>query len=272
MILGARAGGVFGGDSPQAIVPPPPIGRPHGFAPAAGRRPGAQAQLRDLTPLARIGWAVVDAARADLNVRETSFNRGARVDEMLANVGLDNPRKPGDGYPWCGAATSTWIQEAARASGVTAPIAGSGLAQEIMRQLQRVGRWRDAAGLGDARLSLRPGMVLVWTRGERTSGLGHVGIVEQVEDADLVGTIEGNSGPLGDGVYRMARRLSNPALLGAGWLDDGVAVDRPAPPGPPPGSDEEPLWASAAALGGGVLGGFLFTHLALRRRRRDAAA
>lgn len=192
-----------------------------------------------LVPLAKLGPAALAAARADLGVRETSPNRGSRVDQMLANVGLDNASRSGDGYPWCAAATTTWIQEGSKASGVTPPIEGSAMAQEIMRQLQAAKRWTDAADLGDARFSLRPGMVLVWTRGPTGSGLGHVGVVDHVVNAGNVVTIEGNSGPTGNGVYEVTRSLSDPRLLGAGWLDEGVGeVPTPKPKPKPPRSDQ----------------------------------
>ena len=193
--------------------------------------------------MSSLGLAMLDAARADLNVRETSPNSGPRVAEMLATVGLQPPQ------PWCAAAVTTWLRSAAKGLGVEPPVKGSALAQEIGRQLQRAGRWIDVAQIGDARRTLRPGMLLVWYRGPRESGLGHVGVIEEVVDGQHLKTIEGNSGALGDGVWRMSRSSSDPLLLGAGWVDDSVE-----PPFVEPPFVEPPAQASVAPTppGGGA--------------------
>lgn len=199
--------------------------------------------------------ALLDAARADLDVRETSPNDGPRVAEMLAVVGLKPPQ------PWCAAAVTTWLRAAEAATGARAPIKGSALAQEIGRQLARADRWTPVGRIPDSK-SLRPGMILVWERGPRELGRGHVGVIEQALGPRLVQTIEGNSGPLGDGVHRMQRSLDDPNLLGVGWVD--VAV--PVPPEPPvveKASSSVPVLAA----GVGVFVGALVTTYAKRRYR-----
>lgn len=199
--------------------------------------------------------ALLDAARADLSVRETAPNDGPRVAEMLAVVGLKPPQ------PWCAAAVTTWLRVAEAATGVAAPIRGSALAQEIGRQLARADRWTPAEKIPDAQ-SLRPGMILVWSRGPRELGKGHVGVIEQPLGPRLVQTVEGNSGPLGDGVYRMKRSLDDPNLLGVGWVD--VVV--PALPEPPV-VEKASASVPVLAAGVGVLVGALATTYAKRRYR-----
>jgi len=200
--------------------------------------------------------SVLEGATADLDVRETGYNTGPRVDQMLRNLGLS------PGQPWCAAAVTTWIREAAERTGMEAPIAGSALAQEVGRQLQQAGRWFDVGELGDARETLRPGMVVVWYRGPREEGKGHIGLVERVIDEQRFETIEGNSGDLGDGVWRRQRETTNPLLLGAGWLDDGITLPEDAPE-----AEAEPSLASISlALCVGMLGGYIATRPALWRR------
>jgi hypothetical protein len=166
---------------------------------------------------------MLERARGDIGVVETTPNGGPRVDEMLKNVGL------GTGYNWCAAAVSTWIFEAASILGMAKPIQGSGLAKAVMAQLQdtknsRVG-WIDAVALRQAPTSVKPGMIAVWNRGAPGSGLGHIAVVERgLDQAGTFGTIDGNSGTGSDRVQRNTRQINDPALLGMGYIAEPVSI------------------------------------------------
>ena len=176
---------------------------------------------------------MVDQARSDLGVLETSANSGPKVDKMLREVGVNPPA------PWCAAAVSWWMHRASEETGIPAPIAGTAGSLSLRDQLQKAGRWIDVKSIGDARTTLRPGMILVWKRADSTVR-GHSALLESVEDGTTLHTIEGNEGAASDGVYRMVRKTTNPLLLGAGWVDDPNAP-RPNPaPTPTPNPSPNP--------------------------------
>ena len=193
---------------PDAIVPPDSDTDP-GSGP-----PSAMAKT--------FGEAVLDRARIDLaaGVREDlGKNDGHRIREYTARHG-----RPGGGLNWCAAAVSAWIAEAAEATGVEAPIAGSLGAQATMAQLRAVGLFTEAADVTPD--DVRPGCVPVWNRAQpgrpSTSWWGHVGVCVGLNpDGKTFTSIEGNAGPTGEVVYRNTkRRLDDPRLFGLGQLDD----------------------------------------------------
>ena len=217
---------------PDAIVPPDSDTDPGSGPPSAMTK--------------TFGEAVLDRARIDLaaGVREDlGRNDGHRIREYTARHGA------GGGLNWCAAAVSAWIAEAAEATGVEAPIAGSLGAQATMAQLRAVGLFTEAADVTPD--DVRPGCVPVWNRAQpgrpSTSWWGHVGVCVGLNpDGKTFTSIEGNAGPTGEVVYlNTKRRLDDPRLFGFGQLDD-VPVPRIepecpfCPPGPEPHRDDCP--------------------------------
>lgn len=168
--------------------------------------PSFEVEKEEVMPKISFCEALIAAARTDLDVREAGANTGPRVDAMLRAVGVSPPAN------WCAAAVSSWLRAAAKASGLASPIAGSPGAKALGEQMRQAGRWVDVAGLAG---HVGPGWIVVWHRGVPGAWTGHVGIVERVE-GDVLHTIEGNSGPSGDRVARMERRIDDPLLLGGG--------------------------------------------------------
>lgn len=175
-------------------------------------RGGEGAELPDLEDRPEapdFSAAVLDAARADLlaGVAEQGKNRGAVIDDALRAVGVE---PPGD---WCAAMVARWMREAAKATGLPSPIAGSAGAQATAAQFRAAGLFTEARDLRPEDLS--PGCVPVWRR-PPIDWHGHLG----VGDTHLVDgrfwCVEGNSGAAGDRVARMPERLDDPLLLGVG--------------------------------------------------------
>lgn len=160
----------------------------------------------------RLGDALLAQARADLGVREERTNDGARIREYFAGTGVAPPAH------WCAAALRFWLRAAARAAGVTAPIAGSVGAKATMVQLQAAHRWISADDLRRDPTRLRPGMIVVWHRGAPGAYTGHIGVVATVNGHSFT-TVEGNSGAASNAVATMARSLADVNLLGSGWID-----------------------------------------------------
>jgi len=145
----------------------------------------------------------LEVAAGEVGVREEppGSNRGPRVAEYLASVGLDATKGH---YAWCAAFVCWVFREAAKALGGESPLPKTAGALAL---------WNGAAGRkalvrvtaaeakADARL-VRAGQVFVLSTG---GGLGHVGLVEQVSGGILT-TIEGNSNDGGSregiGVFR----------------------------------------------------------------------
>lgn len=187
---------------------------------------GIASKLLSSTPAApptiasQLGAAALQDAQSDVGVTETSTNSGPRVDQMLANVGVNVPAN------WCAAAVSTWIFEGASMLGVMRPIAGSASVVALMNQFQdasnpRVG-FLHASYLRAHPEAVTPGMVMILNRGGTGSGLGHTGIVEKNLGGGKYATIEGNSGPNSDSVVRNQRDLSAEMFIGMGVLKDVV--------------------------------------------------
>lgn len=171
--------------------------------------------------------ATLARALADLeaNVWESGGrNAGPRIRAMLGLVGCVPPAN------WCAAAVSTWIAEAAAELGVEAPCCSAG-ARALGAQLRTLGRWVDRVDVRPEHLI--PGSVLVWARGDLhdpAEWRGHTGLLEGADGQELH-TVEGNSGPAGDRVARMVRRLDDPALLGLGLLSMPATSEQTIEPG-----------------------------------------
>lgn len=128
----------------------------------------------------------------------------------LARLGL-NPD-----LNWCAAALTCWLRDASEHMGQSAPIAGSALSKELMRQFQAAGRWipRDLMSPSD----ITPGLVAVWQRGEPNSDFGHAGVVVNSLGHGTFETVDANS--TGSAVARNLRKLEDERLLGFGYLGD----------------------------------------------------
>lgn len=166
--------------------------------------------------------AILVAARADLlaGIREDwGHNDGSLIRKYAEPFGTPPSSN------WCALAIADWIRRGAALLGVDAPIAGSPGAKATMDQIMAANGclWFDADALRANPALVKPGMVSVWDRSDKTrpetAWWGHVGVVSWVA---LYGSafkcIEGNSGVAGDRVAEMARSLSDVRLLGMGWL------------------------------------------------------
>lgn len=134
-----------------------------------------------------------------------------------ADLGKPNVYGP-PGVPYCALAVQRWIKDAARDAGVAPPIAGSPSAKATMAQFRaaRASGWLEANALRASPSLVRPGMIAVWTRGDPSSGAGHIGVVEQPAGADgTFGTIEANHTPV---VARFRSDLRAESLLGMGFF------------------------------------------------------
>lgn len=156
--------------------------------------------------------AVLDAARRALsaNVRETSANSGPIVDEYLRQVGIAPPAN------WCAAAVSAWMREGFKSIEREPWMHLSAQAKAFIREFEKRGRWIPKDQL-KAFGTFPPGSVPIWSRGDPSSWTGHIGVLEK-QDGNMLHTIEGNSGPKGDRVARMERKLDDPRLLGIGLV------------------------------------------------------
>jgi hypothetical protein len=159
----------------------------------------------------------LEFAVAEVGVLEVPphSNRGPRVDQYAAAVGLD----PKDGLPWCVAFVYWCFKQASARAGKTNP---------LPRTAGVLNHWRAASKLqgvqivkGDLAVEnpglVEPGFLFAMDFG---GGVGHIGFVAEVAGAHLV-TVEGNTGPDGTregvGVFRRTqRRLGNVNL---GFID-----------------------------------------------------
>ena len=179
-----------------------------------------------------LGEAVLAEALTDLDagIREDlGRNDGHKIREYLKPWRLKPPQN------WCSVAVAAWLVRACRLHGLPQPIKGSPGAQATMGQLKRAGLWVPAQRITPA--DLTPGAVIVWQRGRPGSWMGHIGLVDQPGEPGHVWTVEGNSGPRGDCVARMDRKLDDPRLFGIGRLDGFEGAPLPEPE---PTPDEEP--------------------------------
>jgi hypothetical protein len=188
---------------------------------AAAKRLAGDTDPVPVAPVASgsLGLALLDRYRAALAMpvveSPPNSNRGPWIDDALRMCGLD-PTK--GRFNWCAACWTKCANEAATATGHTLPIAGGAGAKAIKDQFIAAKQWIPAHELAGR---IEPGMTLVWDRSDGTTGhewWGHIGIVESVRASGTIVTIEGNSGPQGDRVAMMARSLTDPRLIGAGWL------------------------------------------------------
>jgi hypothetical protein len=159
------------------------------------------------------GTAVLKAAQRALalGVKETGTNTGPVVDAYLRAVGIEPPAN------WCAAAVSAWIREAYKELGYDSPFKGTAQAKGFISQFERIAKWVPKDQLHKFAGAIPPGSIVIWSRGDPASWTGHIGVFEKQIGNELH-TIEGNSGPKGDRVSRMQRKMDDPRLLGIGFL------------------------------------------------------
>jgi len=192
---------------------PPPVG-PGSVTPMTMILP---VKGEAIDPSDKIAAAMIDAARRDLGVRETSYNWGPRVEQMLRNVGVITPQE------WCAAAISTWTMGAFKTLGTPVPMKGSDTPNLLVRQFQdpanapKMG-WVDGDEIRTDSTTLQPGMIIFYRARTNRGSANHVALVEQRIDDTFYGTIDGNSGPGEDMVARSKRRYDAPGILGAGYF------------------------------------------------------
>lgn len=142
-------------------------------------------------------------AQGEVGVRETSRNRGPRVDEYHEAAGLN----PAEAHSWCGAFVIWCFREAARA--LDAPNPRRMLSPSVHRMWQRNGWART--------LTPKRGAVFCHDSGD---GKGHCGFVIDVYDEGNVLTVEGNTNQAGsregDSVATHVRPV---AYANLGFLD-----------------------------------------------------
>lgn len=162
------------------------------------------------------GHAVLEEAKRDLarGVSETSTNSGPIVDEYLRAVGIAPPAN------WCAAAVTAWIRRAYKRLGYEAPVKGSAQAKAFIGQFEKISQWVPKDQLSKFAGAIPPGSIVIWSRGDPNSWTGHIGVFEKQIGNELH-TIDGNSGPKGDRVARMQRKMDDPRLLGIGVLSWG---------------------------------------------------
>jgi peptidoglycan hydrolase-like protein with peptidoglycan-binding domain len=162
---------------------------------------------------ANLATALLDAARADIGVREERTNDGTRIREYFAGTGVTPPAH------WCAAAMRFWLRAAGNACHVAPPIQGSVGAKVWAAQLEKAGRWIPASDLRREPHRLRHGMIVVWHRGAPNAPTGHIGVVATASGQWKFTSIEANSGPRSNEVAEMPHNLSDANLLGAGHID-----------------------------------------------------
>jgi hypothetical protein len=163
----------------------------------------------DMSAPSSIGQAVLSRAKADLDagVKETSDNRGPRIDQYFKEMGW------GVGQEWCAAAVSAWMKEA----GVSV-VSGSLGARNLGHQFESAKRWVPKNQLKPEHA--QPGNIPVWSRGPSNSGQGHVGVIESTDGSGNFKYISGNSGSKSDSVTLGGGSIKDGNLIGIGILSD----------------------------------------------------
>lgn len=148
--------------------------------------------------VSQLATKALEIAAAEVGVRETSPNRGQRVDQYHLYSGRD----PAQADSWC-AQFVRWVYgHAAEALGVPCP---------VPKTSSVLGLWQRSP-LSCRVLDPQPGDVFLIDHGK---GKGHTGIVVATAGATLA-TIEGNTSAggsrNGDGVYQRTRDVEEITL------------------------------------------------------------
>jgi hypothetical protein len=157
---------------------------------------------------------VLDVAASQINVMETSPNRGPQVDEYVKSVGLN----PGGRFAWCVCFLYWCFEKACK---------DIGRANPMIKTAGVLDHWNRAGTKGVPRVTtqqainnpslVRPGHIFTM---KMSTTLGHTGIVERVMGGRLV-TIEGNTNPGGsrDGVGVFRREMRKISSINKGFID-----------------------------------------------------
>jgi hypothetical protein len=178
---------------------------------------------RSAAPAANsLSEAVLAVAGGEVGVMEEppGSNRGPKVDQFLAAVGLDSRQ---GSFAWCAAFVYWCFRDASKRLAVVNPAVRTAGALDVWNQAGPKGFRRITCAEATARTTLvQPGMIFVLSTG---GGHGHVGFVESVSGVVLT-TIEGNSNDAGSregvGVFRrVGRRV---ATINQGFVDYSTRV------------------------------------------------
>jgi hypothetical protein len=153
---------------------------------------GAGAQTKSINKNIDVRENLIDTINSQLNVRETSENRGPMIDKYLITV------KSKLRQPWCGAfvgANLTWL-------GVENPNTAWSPSYAIQKDII----WSSKRKNNN--IKLLPGDVITYYYPE-LGRVGHVGFLEKVDKSGYFITVEGNTNSgfsrEGDGVYKIKR-------------------------------------------------------------------
>ncbi len=142
------------------------------------QNPGGPPTETTILPLPTLSEAALSVAISQLGVHEEGGNnRGQRVEEYLASVGL-----PG-GYSWCAAFVHWCFKQAAARIGLVNPCPKTGGVLKLWTLTEPICRATTPA----------PGAIYVLDHG---GGKGHAGIIETVSDG-AIREISGNTNALG---------------------------------------------------------------------------
>ncbi len=145
-----------------------------------------------------LAWEAIEVAREEIGNGEVGAN----------NV---NPYSDRDG-PWCAAFVCWVYRVAATRLQVELPFEPTNGAKRLYRRfLSRGGQVLDPS-------RAMPGDLICWHRGKHGSWKGHVGLVESVDNAGCVHTIEGNVGRYPAKVRRFVHDLEYERLVGIARL------------------------------------------------------
>jgi uncharacterized protein (TIGR02594 family) len=164
---------------------------PNDFIPETMRRIGALVRpvgdtlSNFIAPEAQASPEVAKAARKYLGKGEVGANNAGPFVESLGG-------KPGD--PWC----SYFVSRVAKDVG-----------EDVWGRLPSALSWyKNAQKSGMTVETPQMGDIMVFTRGKKGSGKGHVGIIDSVTD-DTITTIEGNVGSYPATVKRITYNRNN---------------------------------------------------------------
>lgn len=159
---------------------------------------------------------ILEQARNYVGTRESGGkNRGELVDQW------NKANKSDLGSNWCANFLAAMVR-AALGTKVPSWLRLSPTAREWMTDFKKKGQWIPKSEALKYPALVKPGMIPVWDRSApgrpETVWWGHIGVVERgVEDGSFT-SIEGNSGPAGEEVAAMKRKLDDDKLYGFGWV------------------------------------------------------
>jgi CHAP domain-containing protein len=167
---------------------------------------------RDNAVVPSLQEAAVEIAVSQLGVHEEGGNnRGPKVDEFLASVGLD------PGFAWCASFVYWCFRQAAQQLGLVNPCPRTAGAVRLWTLTEPICRDQFPA----------PGAIYVLDHG---GGKGHAGIVESIDADGMISEISGNTNAAGsregNAVARHAGR--SPEVVHGGKLLGYLCLDRAA--------------------------------------------